>query len=253
MSEDADDFPFQIGDEIIEFRIAQGPGLVIAYHNGGQYTGTVKLNLVSGESSVKGDDKDLIMAHGVLMWIAWVVIAPIGIFASRNRQIFSSPTAWFTYHRSLMPTAILVAATAAALAIVYVEDGEGEHFKKVHPILGLIVLCAAVTQPLNAYFRPHAPQPGETPTWARWIWQKWHKIIGASTVLLSWFTAYRGLLLYNRDATKGYVIAHWIVVACWILLFIVMEMVKCCQVEDPKGKPTRLSPRPGGENEMEVV
>ena len=74
-------------------------------------SGGQTINLITGEVTAS-DAANLMYAHGVLMSIAWGIIAPFGIFASRQRQFppFNRPEPkgfWFLVHRISMGSVVM--------------------------------------------------------------------------------------------------------------------------------------------------
>lgn len=105
----------------------------------------------------------LLKMHGVLMVLAWMLFAPVGIYASRfcrqslkNRTIFGQKV-WFQIHRSCM---VLVVCVTAAAVIAIATDVKGlsntnitVDYRNIHPILGIAVTCLCVTNALISLFR----------------------------------------------------------------------------------------------------
>ncbi|KAK3749011.1 hypothetical protein QZH41_008685, partial [Actinostola sp. cb2023] len=119
---------------------------------------TVKKVDVSSTDALKVSEKNflLIRAHAILMSIAWLVFASLGMFIARFMKpvwgdLFGKK-AWFQVHRLLMVSTLVFTVTAVILAFVYAEGWTT--VDDAHPIIGIIVLVLVVVQPIMAAFRP---------------------------------------------------------------------------------------------------
>lgn len=70
-----------------------------------------------------------IAIHGILMFMAWGILLPIGAYIARYcRQYFGIK--WFVYHRNIMISAAICTLTGATLGIIACES----HFNKIHKV-----------------------------------------------------------------------------------------------------------------------
>ena len=117
---------------------------------------------ISSHISTK-DTKPLIRAHGCLMVLAWILFANVGMFTSKfckkilpGKQILKADV-WFRVHQGCMTLALILSIAGAT--ILWVDRGvkplKLENLKNnPHSALGMVVICAAVIQPVIAFFRP---------------------------------------------------------------------------------------------------
>lgn len=103
------------------------------------------------------------VVSGVLMVFAWMLFAPVGIYASRfcrqswkNRTIFGQRV-WFQIHRSCMVLVVCLTVTAVLAVAADVKGLSPTNitvdYRNIHPILGIAVTCLCVTNALISVFR----------------------------------------------------------------------------------------------------
>lgn len=159
-----------------------------------------------------------IETHGVLMVIAWIGFASVGMFMARymrktwSKKVFSKDI-WFQVHRTLMVATVSVTILGIIYAF-YFKEWRWSANAGAHPILGIIVLCLAVFQPIIAVFRPH---PGES---RRWLFNWVHRSIGVTTYILAVATVFLGVMLPNLAVQK---VAPYLLIAYCV--FVVVEVV----------------------------
>jgi len=112
--------------------------------------------------------------HGLMMTVAWVILAPLGVYVARFERAREPKGWWFRLHRGLLVASVVLTAVGFVLALTMVE---GSHFYSMHSKLGLLFSLALVIQPTNAYFRP---KHGDS---SRATWETAHKLLGASLLL----------------------------------------------------------------------
>jgi len=107
----------------------------------------------------------LMKAHGIILSLAWILIATTCIIIARyyknawpNTTIFGKPV-WFQLHRTGMVLVLFL--TIAGIAVAYWYEGPyhdidniASVMKTVHPPCGAAVLAITTLQPLVAFFRP---------------------------------------------------------------------------------------------------
>ncbi|XP_073240018.1 ferric-chelate reductase 1-like [Porites lutea] len=77
----------------------------------------------AGNSAIEA----MVLAHGILMTLAWPLFAFVGLFTARYmRQVWEprkllGEKAWFTVHRTLMTITLLLTITATILIFVHVK------------------------------------------------------------------------------------------------------------------------------------
>ncbi|KAK2572857.1 Ferric-chelate reductase 1 [Acropora cervicornis] len=132
-----------------------------------------------------------ILSDGILMTLAWTLFAFVGLFTARYMRQVWQPTkiwgkdAWFTVHRVLMTTTVLLTVTGTILIFVKVKgwsSGAG-----AHPICGMIAIVLAVIQPIMAALRPSPNAP------KRGIFNWSHRIVGTVALVMAVVSIYLGL------------------------------------------------------------
>ncbi len=108
---------------------------------------------------VTAADRPIIkVAHGAIMFLAWGVFLPLGIFIARFTKTLkpgAKVPVWFQYHRIIQSVGLCFALVGFIMALTMVD---GDHFMRPHQRLGLAVMIVGLLQPMNALIRPH-PQP----------------------------------------------------------------------------------------------
>ncbi|XP_068728109.1 ferric-chelate reductase 1-like isoform X3 [Montipora capricornis] len=146
-------------------------------------------------SALTADVKDSskISAHGVLMVIAWIGFASLGIFMARYMKVafgdkeMLGTRIWFTFHRSFM--LLTVVLTIISVILVFVDVGGWSYGAGAHSYTGIIVVLLAVIQPIIALFRP---SPGDE---KRYIFNWAHRGVGLSSLLVAVVTVFLGIRL----------------------------------------------------------
>jgi len=106
------------------------------------------------------------LAHGILLAIAWGVLAPLAIGASLLRKHITATRfgmLWFSWHFYLNIGVVLLTLIGFILAVVATQKEGNPHFrvdgstKDVHQKAGLAIMILVVVQGMAGYFRPAAP------------------------------------------------------------------------------------------------
>src|SRR5690606_27551325 len=96
-----------------------------------------------------------VLLHALVMFLGWGVFLQAGAFIARYFR-HKDPW-WFKMHRGLQMVGLLFAVIGFAFGIASVQS---KHFSFAHGALGLIIMILGISQPINAYFRPHKT-PGQ--------------------------------------------------------------------------------------------
>ncbi|KAM7431939.1 DOMON domain-containing protein frrs1L [Porites harrisoni] len=103
------------------------------------------------------------MQLGILMTLAWLLFAFVGLFTARYMRQVWEPTkllgekAWFTVHRTLMIITLLLTITGTIVIFVFIDGYSSS--AQPHPSLGIVTIALALIQPIMAAFRPHPGEP----------------------------------------------------------------------------------------------
>ena len=192
-----------------------------------QATGVGTLDLRTGAFS--SASMLALQAHGVFMFAAWGVLAPLGVLAARYGKRLqpagaaakppsAPPALWFVLHRAVQ--AVALAASLAGFCIaVAAAWGSAAHFASPHAALGLAVFVLGGLQALNAAARPPPDEPGQPPRCARAAWRAVHMSGGLTLLVCGAVNVFLGLALYGAGTALavgyGAVIAALVAAAAW--------------------------------------
>ena len=204
--QDLSDSDFSLDTNSVTLRAAWGHTLTLEYHKKRSQE-IITLNLLSGSSSSEKEDLTKEQVHGAFMWVAWGVLAPIGIGMSAFRWLLPESFGWFVLHRSIQITVVVMTFTGFIIALTFTAEKNNEHFHNHHMRLGLVVVIFTLLQPLNALIRPHRPvhgwRAGAKPT-SRVVWEVVHKGCGYVLWILAQVTILLGLEEYGEQRL-GYI------------------------------------------------
>ncbi|XP_031558496.1 cytochrome b561 and DOMON domain-containing protein At3g07570-like [Actinia tenebrosa] len=159
---------------------------------------------------------NLIMLHGIFMFIGWGVLLQLGAFLARYYR-HKDPW-WFKMHRALQVVGLLFTIAGLACGIVSVPFG---HLKFAHSIIGLVVMIVGLLQPLNALFRPHKFPDGSR-TIKRIIWEWYHKLAGRAALILALINISLGVFLAVMPTVAWALWFGYLGLVC--LTYIAMEV-----------------------------
>lgn len=199
-----------------------GSGTMNAEH---ETMGMGTINFATGAYS--STTPTTLKAHGVVMFIAWGLLAPCGVLLARyTRAVWPSaaPPFWFRAHWMTQSAALV--ASIIGFSIGVAAAWGSVPFAHPHTALGLAVFILGLLQPINAFVRPHKPAPGEATTWLRTAWEFAHKGSGIAVLAMSAANIVLGVLYYNGSvALAG---AYGVVVAVLLAVAVWREIVGLC-------------------------
>ncbi|NXN93680.1 FRRS1 reductase, partial [Rhinopomastus cyanomelas] len=160
--------------------------------------------VTSGMYNVTGAPQDiggsrslrLLKLHGVLMFVAWITTASVGVVVARFfkpvwcHSFLFGKELWFQVHRTLMLITVVLTTMSFALPFMYRGGWSQVGF---HPYLGSTVMALTVLQALVAGFRParHAPR--------RQLFNWFHWSTGTTARILAVVTMFLGMDLPALD------------------------------------------------------
>ncbi|KAJ3212823.1 Eukaryotic translation initiation factor 2D [Dinochytrium kinnereticum] len=159
----------------------------------------------------------LIKAHGSLMFIAWGVLAPIGLFLARY-------TSGGTYNYIPVHSSTMFFGTVLLTVISFILAAAatgGYHFdamtKGPHVVIGLIMFLGTILQPVLALLpRSYRTRNYSLKNRARTVTENIHKWLGRSLQILAIANLYLGLTLYERSNTVYSSV--WSLFSIWLIL-----------------------------------
>jgi hypothetical protein len=169
-----------------------------AYLQRHDYNGNIGLDLSKGSSELPQYDK-LVIAHGSLMFSAWLVIIPSAIFIARFAKKFLKTT-WAKLHASIQIfLSVPVVLVGSSLSFVAAGDLK---FDDPHKIVGFVLFLGFFIQLAIGVIHHHLydPERKHTPWWTKLHW--W---FGRALVVLAAFQIPLGLKLYAADMIYYYI------------------------------------------------
>ena len=186
---------------------------------------TIELDVENGGVTLVGLNR-MYAAHGALMGIAWLGIAPIGALVARFAKGPSGM--WFKAHVCLQASAVTLTIVGFAIALVMVR----RHFNGTHTVMGVFVFCGAVVQAAGGLLRPHKDKSADVQPLVRRVWEYGHRGFGNAMWVIALATACLGLArldemtdLRSATASEGaaYVYIGVALAAVWGGAFVALQ------------------------------
>jgi len=157
---------------------------------------------VEKQQAAAGQRERLMVAHGSLMAIAWIVLLPLGAVFARQLKAASpenKPT-WFKLHVFCQLAGLTTAIAGWSIALA--NFGRITDALYHHGEVGTAVMALAIFQPLNALLRPHTG-----PSMARRVWDMLHWGFGKAAIILATVNVILGILIMT--ALPQYEFRSW--------------------------------------------
>jgi len=165
----------------------------------------------------------LVKVHAIMMYLAWGVLAPIGISASALLKITQrgGPVGkqWFQLHRAILSTVMLL--TITAFILIFVEKKAWVTFDKSvpHAVMGCIVTAFCLINPIMGILRPGLDSPN------RMIFNIAHHLVGYGAQVLAYATIYIGMIdLFGLEEWTWYVLAA--AIAIWAVSILALKVIE---------------------------
>ncbi|KAL4224717.1 DOMON domain-containing protein frrs1L [Mactra antiquata] len=180
----------------------------------------------------------LVQVHGILMIVAWMVCASVGIVVAKfykpvwpEDQDWFGKRRWFVIHRGLMVLTVLCTATAFVLIFIHVGNFSeivGSNFQKAHPIIGIVVMALALINPTVAICRPHPGTP------KRVYFNVFHGFVGGAAHTCSIVNIFAGTMLTSANVPDVAVYILYAFVGWFGLAYLVLVFYDCCEKKDSR-------------------
>ncbi|GBG72121.1 hypothetical protein CBR_g11054 [Chara braunii] len=181
------------------------------FQSHGSYAGSFRVDFntgsVNGISTVNAGERpddvniNLFVVHGCLMWAAFAVIFPLGVFLARYGKRLTA--AWLQVHVTFQLVACIVSTISAILAMATFHALNGLHGR-----LGLVVMVCVWVQPVVGMARP------DVGTVLRLPWHILHWGFGTAAVFLGVVNVFFGInALASRTQVK--------IPTIWTIIFAV--------------------------------
>jgi len=185
----------------------------------GHTNGKISINFATGASSIIVDP--LYDAHGVLMFLGWGVIIPLGMLFARYFRHLPGPI-WFDVHRVLQPLGYLIALVGFIIALIMVKG----QIAVPHGQFGISIMIVGFFQVLFAIFRPHK-EPGSHPTTARKCFEYGHWWVGRLLVLAGIANVFVGIAQIGVGWPAVAFPVFGVFVGLLVLAVVVREVQNC--------------------------
>merc|ERR1712137_504293 len=200
----------------IVFAMSASNSDTLGYHQGNK--GAAEINFFTGDFALTGVDvgnqgaNDRLTVHGVLMFVAWAAIFPLGMVAVKFcRKIL--PGWWFRLHMFLQYFGVIVIIVALIFAVEAVADfGDRKHINNAHAIMGIITVSLAIIVPALGQA---TAVTYEAPKKIPWFPDRIHLVFGYFAPFVAYATIFLGL--YEKDADWWW----YLLVSLWIFVITV--------------------------------
>ena len=167
-------------------------------------------------------------AHGIIMIFTWILLIPTGILFARHfkpswtGKKFCGKPYWFSFHRAIMTSGMILTIIAFILIFSY-ENGQwvskDTQREYAHSIIGIIIVCFTIIQPLMALYRCKPDQK------YRFIFNYIHRTVGLLALILSIIAIFLAMFFadLNFQNKEWGIMVAW---ACWIpLIFLIFWFI----------------------------
>jgi len=162
------------------------------------------------------------------MLVSWGFLLPGGIVAARFLR-YREDSLWFEIHRVLQPAGLLIALAGWITALAGPFDVLGSGVYDVsfaHAVMGTVVMILGLLQPINAFFRPHKPENGETISAKRKTWERVHKSLGYIATLIAVVNCFIGMALSGKFSDH-FLYALIASLGALVLVVLLARFMKC--------------------------
>jgi len=217
--------------EASDVLFAYGSSDSLSYHGSNKEAAII--NFFTGEaelaSLVSNSAEDRLTVHGVMMFMCWAVVFPLGIFIARFLKDIPFCLAWwFQLHLVVQYLGVLFLITGFALALEATAALDREHFENTHAVLGLVTFSLGIFVPAFGQFTAIFWTAGEKGGWTtvcgvRLFPDAVHYVTGYLSPIVAFVTLFYGLHEHDADWWWFLLVALWVFVVCsafFILLAI---------------------------------
>ncbi|KAG0502586.1 hypothetical protein HPP92_002658 [Vanilla planifolia] len=182
----------------------------------------VRVLLLRGSAEAEQDLRPVLAVHGFMMFIAWGILLPGGIFAARYLKHVKGD-GWYQTHVYLQYSGIAIVLLGVLFAAAELR---GFYISSLHVKFGVTAIVLACIQPVNAYLRPKRPANGEVPTPKRILWEYFHAITGRCAILAGIVALFTGMKhlgkRYDSENVEGltWALIIWVLVGSLLVMYL---------------------------------
>eukprot|EP00300_Choanocystis_sp_HF-7_P006304 c14616_g1_i1.p1 GENE.c14616_g1_i1~~c14616_g1_i1.p1 ORF type:complete len:388 (+),score=29.87 c14616_g1_i1:77-1165(+) len=212
-------------------------------------TSDIKINFLTGETKTDNLRERIRTAHGVVLFFAWVLVAPLGSLVARYCKDLMGVW-WFRVH--VGSQLLVAAATIAGFGMgVWMTVADFKGANVVHKILGLVIFIATMLQCLLGFVADRLWSPSRTRTPV--VPDKLHWWFGRLLMLAGIVNCFLGLYSISSASTTT-VVLFAVAVLLVLVLGVVMHFVFGGQIHhnalpdessQSKSKPKAKKPSQG--------
>jgi Eukaryotic cytochrome b561 len=214
-------------------------------------------------TEIESPNRALWMTHGVLMALAWGLLAPLAVGAAVLRVFVDrwagdqNKGLWFKVHLCLNVLVLLLTIVGCTVAFVAKREQKVDGVKSeksTHGRIGISILVLVVLQSIAGYFRPALPKPAvenkekghrdslnetqrsETPNSEnsmgkksplRIAWELLHRLSGMALVAMAWYNCHTGIVRSTTmlEDYSNWTAVFWSVVGVFGGLIVIGKVV----------------------------
>jgi hypothetical protein len=163
----------------------------------------------------------VVIAHGVLAALAFVILFPAGSILIR---LASFSGLWWV-HGAFQIFAYMIYVAAFGAGVWLVNQAPGSLIENYHPTIGIIIFCLLFIQPILGYihhvqFKIHK---------RRTIWSYGHLWLGRTVITLGMINGGLGMLLATQTGyfvpSRGQMMAYGVVAGIMWLLWVFASVI----------------------------
>ena len=200
----------------------------------------------SGDVTLASVDGKLV-AHGVLMCIAWTFLVPLGIFFARFRAD-ATGFLWIKAHKraTKLASVLMLIAFIIILAWIFDTGRENQFCATDHGKIGMTALVLLGIQIFTAIYRPGKVN-AESTTVAkakRKVWEIGHRVIAVLCLTISVAACFNGLQEIENFGVED-TEPHQTSLGIWIAMTFLIALIRELMKYQPRSKSVDMvSPSP---------
>ena len=183
--------------------------------------------MINFKATNSESDFSLLRLHGILMWIAFGVLFPIGVLLGRFLPKTETKTYWFAIHRFVQSLGGLCMMTAVVLIVIdHFQRRDGHSVMKNHGAFGSAMIAITSVQIILAIF----VRPSSDNDW-RGLWLLGHLLFGYTIVIGGFISVSFGFNEYLDNVEQMSLISalsyvHLVIIGALSMLFLALTFAR---------------------------